>query len=239
MSTGVLVIANYAPLLYQSLGLSNSNSLILGASLTTVGMLSNALGATISDRFGRRRLLLFGFASTLVMLSLATGLMAWYTRTGSKGSAAGAVTALFLYGICYGALVDVNVWTVVGELFPSHLRSLGTGVGVSTLMLSALLWVAIAPVASATIGWKYYLVFICLTAAHMVHIWFQLPENELHLKLNADNATPKTSGLALEEMESLFGDLPADQTGLASLRVHDAGTVGATNKIEAEKIEEA
>ncbi|KAK5704901.1 hypothetical protein LTR97_002012 [Elasticomyces elasticus] len=224
MSTGVLVIANYAPLLYQSLGLSNSNSLILGASLTTVGMLSNALGATVSDRFGRRRLLLFGFASTLVMLSLATGLMAWYTRTGSKGSAAGAVTALFLYGICYGALVDVNVWTVVGELFPSHLRSLGTGIGVSTLMLSALLWVAIAPVASASIGWKYYLVFICLTAAHMVHIWFQLPE---------------TSGLALEEMERLFGDLSPDQTGLASLRVNDAGTGSATNKIEAEKIEEA
>jgi hypothetical protein len=38
-----------------------------------------------------------GFASTLVMLVIATGLIAKYTEVPSKGYAAAAVTFLFLY----------------------------------------------------------------------------------------------------------------------------------------------
>ena len=43
-------------------------------------------------------------------------------------------------------------------------------------MLTDLLWLQLAPTASAKIGWKYYLVFVCLTVVHTIYYWFRLPE---------------------------------------------------------------
>lgn len=56
-NTGVLVINNFNTLLYQSLGLTNSEALIVAAAYNTWAMLANFLGASISDRFGRRKLI--------------------------------------------------------------------------------------------------------------------------------------------------------------------------------------
>ena len=76
----------------------------------------------------------------------------------------------------YATFIDVNIWTVASEVFPSHLRSQGTGIGISTFMLVSILWLQLAPTVQAIIGWKYYLVFIALTVVHIVYFWFKLPE---------------------------------------------------------------
>jgi len=70
------------------------------------------------------------------------------------------------------------------------------------------LWVDLAATAQAKIGWKYYLVFLILGTAHLVHLWFKLPEvwnshfNSYEQKLIK---MIQTSGLALEEIDALFG----------------------------------
>jgi hypothetical protein len=56
-NTAILVINNFNALLYQSLGLSNSEALITSAGYNTWAMLANFMGAPMSDRFGRRKLL--------------------------------------------------------------------------------------------------------------------------------------------------------------------------------------
>ena len=56
-NVGIIVINNYNVLLYRSLGLSASASLAVTASWNTVAMIGNFVGATISDRVGRRRAL--------------------------------------------------------------------------------------------------------------------------------------------------------------------------------------
>lgn len=56
-NTGVLVINGYNALLYQSLGLSNTQALIVSAAYNTFAMIANFIGATISDRYGRRKML--------------------------------------------------------------------------------------------------------------------------------------------------------------------------------------
>ncbi|KEF53969.1 uncharacterized protein A1O9_09764 [Exophiala aquamarina CBS 119918] len=210
-NTGILVINSYNTLLYQSLGLSNTESLIVSAAYNTWGMIANFMGAPISDRMGRRKLLLIGFISTFLMFAIATGLIAKYNETPSRSWAAVAVIFLYLYVFCYACFIDVNCWTVASEIFPSHLRSQGTGIAMSTLFLTDLLWLQLAPTASATIGWKYYLVFIGLTFFSIVFLWFKLPE---------------TSGLALEEIDRLFGKEPASQLSDADLEVEMPKTDG-------------
>jgi MFS family permease len=56
-NTGILVINGYNALLYQSLGLNNTQALIVSAAYNTFAMIANFIGATLSDRFGRRKLL--------------------------------------------------------------------------------------------------------------------------------------------------------------------------------------
>ncbi len=57
MNTGILAISNYTALVYQSIGLSNSEALIVAAGYNTFGLLANMGGIFISDRLGRRKLL--------------------------------------------------------------------------------------------------------------------------------------------------------------------------------------
>ncbi|TVY84029.1 Sugar transporter STL1 [Lachnellula suecica] len=187
---GVLVINNYNTLLYQSLGLTNKQALVVGAAYNTWAAFANMGGAAISDRLGRRKALLIGYAGCVIMFAIATGLIAKFSENASKSYAAAAVTFLFLYVFFYGALIDVNQYTVATEIFPSHLRSQGSSYSLAALFLTDVLWVDLAATAQAKIGWKYYLVFLFLGIVHLVHLWFKLPE---------------TSGLALEEIDALFG----------------------------------
>jgi len=73
-------------------------------------------------------------------------------------------------------MIDVNQFTAVTEIFPSHLRSQATSYAVSAIFMMDILWLELAPTAQASIGWKYYLVFMCLGIAHTIHLYFFLPE---------------------------------------------------------------
>jgi hypothetical protein len=44
------------------------------------------------------------------------------------------------------------------------------------LFLVDTLWLDLASTAMATIGWKYYLIFLCLGIVHLVFFYFKLPE---------------------------------------------------------------
>jgi hypothetical protein len=52
------------------------------------------------------------------------------------------------------------------------------------LFLADTLWLDLAATAQAKIGWKYYLVFLCLGIVHFVFLWFKLPEVSFQLHLN-------------------------------------------------------
>jgi hypothetical protein len=67
-------------------------------------------------------------------------------------------------------------------------------VAISGLFLADILWLNLLPTATANIGWKYYLVFVCLAVVHTIYLVFKLPEvcaisqapHELILTLRAD-----------------------------------------------------
>ncbi|KAH0837150.1 hypothetical protein AYO21_04611 [Fonsecaea monophora] len=221
-NNGTLVINNYTVLLYRSLGLNAEISLMLSAIYNTLAAIANFVGAYYSDKMGRRKALLVGFTLNMSMFIIATGLIGKYSYTPSQGLAAAAVVFLYLYVIAYGGLIDINQFTAVTEIFPSHLRSQATSYAVSAIFLMDVLWLELSPTAQATIGWKYYLVFVCLGIAHTVHIYFFLPDVRLTTPLPcirtahgrcaiyakeylANLLGLQANGLALEEIDALFG----------------------------------
>lgn len=124
------------------------------------------------------------------MFIIFTGLVAKFTQTESKTYASAAVAFIFLYVAVFGTFIDVNQYTFVSEIFPSHLRPMGMGIAISAYFLINLLWTQVAPTATANIGWKFYLIFICLGILHLCLLAVFLPD---------------TTGIPLEEIDRLFG----------------------------------
>ncbi|CAK7223967.1 hypothetical protein SEUCBS140593_005414 [Sporothrix eucalyptigena] len=186
---GGLVINNYSVLLYETLGLSNAMALLLGAVYVTVGMCCNFGGAFISDKIGRRVALLGGLILTVSMFTVATALIGTYNTHPSKAVSAASIVFVYIYIVCY-AIYDGSQFTAATEIFPSHLRSQATSIATSIIFLLDTLWLEIEPTALDTIGWKYYAVFIGTGIAHIFLLYFILPD---------------TSGMALEEIDAVFG----------------------------------
>lgn len=114
----------------------------------------------------------------------------------------------YLYIWIYTSTLDTAIVVYLPELFPNHLRAKGMSLGIAALTLTDLVsssgcslsepsltrakvLLQVTPTAMRTIGWKFYLVFICITAVAVVWAFFEVKE---------------TKGVPLEEIAALFGE---------------------------------
>ncbi|KAK5311128.1 hypothetical protein LTR93_011820 [Exophiala xenobiotica] len=126
-----------------------------------------------------------------VCLILHTVMVALYAASANRVGCGFAVLFLFLFIGFYGGCLDVTGYVYWTEIFPMHARSAGVGVSIVSFFCTALLWTQIAPTAFATIGWKYFLVFLIAPVVGAPTVSFYMPE---------------TKGLSLEEIAKLFGE---------------------------------
>lgn len=112
---GPLVINNYNVLLYRSLGLGTTKSLLLSAVYNTIGLVIACIGGLISDRLGRRRamgmylsiqarqteilkvMIVTGYVLIACVFATLTGMIAKYNTSPTKNWAAGATAMIYLY----------------------------------------------------------------------------------------------------------------------------------------------
>ncbi|PTB36279.1 hypothetical protein M441DRAFT_178126 [Trichoderma asperellum CBS 433.97] len=189
--TGTLVINNYGPTLYKALGFTTVSQLLIQSGWVSVCPFGNAINSVLVDRVGRIRLLVIGFAGVVTALIGECISVSVFQRTQSRGVAGAAVFFLFWHMICFSSTCDATSYIYASEIFPTPLRAKGLAVSVSGLFVATIIFLQVAPTAFAAIGWKYYLVFLCLTAVIGVIIYFYYPE---------------TNQLSLEQIGELFGD---------------------------------
>ena len=158
-STGVLVLNNYAPTIYKSLGYGTRDQLILDCGWITVGIVFTLLGVLIVDRVGRKPLAMMAFVGTSICLSIEAAMVAQYAETGTnKAGLKMGVAATYIFLAFYAVGVDVVSIILYAELFPNHLRSKGMAVCISVNALADLMYLEVTATAFATIGWRFYLV---------------------------------------------------------------------------------
>ncbi|KAI7133012.1 hypothetical protein KC352_g30950, partial [Hortaea werneckii] len=102
-----------------------------------------------------------------------------------------AVFFIWFYIVWWCFCVDATQYVYVSEIWPNHLRSQGTALGIAVFYLGSEVTLVAAPVALDAIGWKFYLVLICPSVCYVAAIWFLFPE---------------TKNRTLEEIGTLFGD---------------------------------
>lgn len=134
--TGVIVIAFFSPVLFQTAGFGSNAALMGAVILGAVNLGSSILSILTVDRYGRRPLFLSGGA-VMIACQVAT---AWImgTQIGGDGEstmargyslAVLALTCVFSasFGWSWGPLT----WVVPGEIFPVEIRSAGQGISVA------------------------------------------------------------------------------------------------------------
>ncbi|RDL36012.1 uncharacterized protein BP5553_06624 [Venustampulla echinocandica] len=188
-SSGVLVIYNYSVIIYTDLGYSGSIPLLLSAAYVSCAAIGNYFCSLMIDRVGRVRLLCIGLAGCLVCLCFEATIVAQYAGTDDVAGLRAGVFFLFFYISFYGTCIDATTYVYCSEIFPTHIRPIGMGFSGAILFLTTIPYLEAAPTAFAIIGWKYYLVFIVITAIMVPLIYCYFPE-----------------GLSLEEINEVFGD---------------------------------
>jgi MFS family permease len=120
-----------------------------------------------------------------------TILIAVYSNENNKAGSGACLFFVFLYLGWFGLTFDATSYIYCSEIFPSFMRATGVSFSVSAWLGAALVYNEVAATAFNRIGWKYDLVFVCITVVSLYPVFFMLPE---------------TKGLSLEEISQLFGD---------------------------------
>ncbi|KAH7009638.1 major facilitator superfamily transporter sugar [Ilyonectria destructans] len=126
---GPLVINNYNVLLYGSLGLGPTTSLLLSAVYNTVGFIISCIGGLMADRLGRRKSMITGYVLITCVFATLTGMIAKYNSNPTKSWAVGATVMIYLFVVCYNSFIDLNQFTVATEIFPTHIRNQASATG--------------------------------------------------------------------------------------------------------------
>jgi MFS family permease len=121
----------------------------------------------------------FGFAGCIVALIGECITVSIFQKTGHRSAASAAVFFLFLHIACFSSSVDATSYIYASEIFPTPVRAKGLSFSISGLFIATIIFLQCAPTAFDQIGWKYYLVFICVTTVIFFIIWFYFPEVRL------------------------------------------------------------
>ncbi|KAJ4298235.1 hypothetical protein N0V90_006134 [Kalmusia sp. IMI 367209] len=187
---GSNLISTYSTIIFQQgLGMDGEMSRILSGGALTWKFLSCFVAFFTIDRFGRRKLFMFsgaGMAGCMLALAVASS----FPKSNRAAQIASAFFVfLFNFFIPIGFL-GAN-FLYCAEVAPTRLRVAMSGISTANHWLWNFVVNMVTPVAIETIGWRYYLVFLCISAIIIPVVWFFYPE---------------TMGRSLEELEMMFSE---------------------------------
>lgn len=118
----------------------------------------------------------FGLTRDLLALIGEYITVSIFQRTGSRSVVSVAVFFLFLHIALFSVSLDATSYIYLSEIFPTPVRARGVGILMTSILMSTIVFLQVAPIAFAQTGWKYYLLFVCITTIMMVTIWLYFPE---------------------------------------------------------------
>ncbi|MER5319149.1 sugar porter family MFS transporter [Streptosporangium roseum] len=138
---GINVIFYYSSSLWQSVGINQSDSLLISFSTSIINIVGTFIAIALVDRIGRRPLLLIGSAGMAIALATASWAFSAGVRTGdavrlpeTQGTV--ALIAAHVFVLFFALSWGVVVWVLLGEMFPNRIRAAALSVA------AAAQWVA-------------------------------------------------------------------------------------------------
>lgn len=135
---GINVIFYYSSILWQAVGFSEANSLIITVITGLVNIITTLIAIGTVDKFGRKPLLLLGSIGMTVTLGTLAVVFANAPINPATGNptlpGASGITALLaanLYVVFFGFSWGPIVWVLLGEMFNNKIRAAALAVAAS------------------------------------------------------------------------------------------------------------
>lgn len=255
-TSGILVVNNYGPTIYASLGFDTNQQLLYQVGWNVIALGTGFMSFFLIDRFARNRLLAFGVGGCASCLVVVCALVGKYTspealKNPNKSALHAVIAFIYLFN-CFYQLglgksdpqivpydqrwhkplthqqTDGVQFCSLGEIFPNHIRAKGVVVGVATICTINIVWLQVAPIAFKSIGWKFYMVFFIPGFIATAWLWFFFPN---------------TLGIPLEEVAKIFGDAnelypPDTGVGNEDKLSEDGHGLGGEKQVELSHVEE-
>lgn len=157
MFTGVLIIANYAVIIFTDLGITGYMPLLLLALWITASFPGNVFTALYVDRWGRRKFMLVGAVGLAISLFFECLLQALYSGSSNSAGQKAAIFFIFLFIVFWSSCFDATQYLYMAEIFPTDIRGQGTAVGMFNQFAAQVVIVVAGPIALNAIGWKFFL----------------------------------------------------------------------------------
>ena len=189
----------YATLIYKSLGWDKgSQALAINGIQAVLQLLIVLVNTFTVDRFGRKTLLICGFAIQSLALLILSALTTSFPDNSNKAAAVVEIAMFFIVGMTYCWSNGPIAPAIASEIFPTHVRDKAFGLSLlgQTACLLALTqpW----PDFNQKVGPRSYWLLCGLNIIALISVIFILPE---------------TKGISLERMDKIFGQVDAVEAG--------------------------
>jgi MFS transporter, SP family, sugar:H+ symporter len=166
---GINVIFYYSSLLWQSVGIDESSSLLISVSTSLVNIVGTVVAILVIDRIGRKPLALIGSGGMAIALGVAAWAFSYATGTGStahipKVDGTIAIVAAHVYVFFFAMSWGVVVWVLLGEMFPNKIRALALSVAASAQWLANFAITQSFPSMSRWSLTGSYIIYACFAA---------------------------------------------------------------------------
>ena len=115
----------------------------------------------------------FGCAAIIAVMG---ALSKYYLNSTYTPGINAAVAIYFIFGAFFTSTIECTAYVYGAEIWPTHLRSEGSTIAFASFFGNAVAYTGPVTMALATIGWKYYMVFVAVTVVSTVLIMFYFPE---------------------------------------------------------------
>ncbi|KAL4961093.1 uncharacterized protein BDV14DRAFT_204092 [Aspergillus stella-maris] len=183
-------LSYYLSLVLSAVGITETSNQLLISACLQIWNLFFALGAALSvERVGRRKLFLLSAGIMLVSYIVMTGLNGSFEATGNSPTGIAMIPLIFIYFAGYDVALTPLLTAYPCEIWPFRLRSRGLMVAWMSCIVAVIFNTFVNPIAMDAIGWKYYIVYVCLLISWFAITYFWYPE---------------TRGLSLEDVALRF-----------------------------------
>lgn len=193
--------------------------LALNATNNVLGLLGSLVGARLTDRVGRRPLLIYSIICCSFIFAVITGTSKLAVDDPTNTHAANTTIAfVFLFGVVFSVGWTAQQSMYIAETLSTSTRAKGTAVGnFASSCISLVLAYSSGP-AFEKIGYYFYLVFVFWDLFEAAFVYFLFPE---------------TKDRTLEELNEVFD---APDPVKKSLEPRSADTVMATMQAHPSKV---
>lgn len=188
--SGNSVTGYYLPVMVQNAGVtSESKQLLFNAANPIACFIASLIGAYLTDKIGRRPMLLYSTMFFSISFAVMTGTSKLSVVDKNTAAAGTTIAFIFLFSFAFSlAWTPLQAMYIV-ETLTTAARARGTAVGnFASAAVSTAIQYASGP-ALASIGYYFYLFFVFWDLVEWVYMFFLFPE---------------AKGCTLEEMDEIF-----------------------------------